>query len=147
MPSVFQKPVGEDSPGTVKEAIGYGTFNVLFFLMLSYPGASFLRELLGWSGLATTPLIAAAVLWPVSVAIVYAEPRLHAQVWWPKVSTAWTWGCSVLYTFPPPVLALTFPLAVGNGWPTGVPTLISLLPVVALFGFFVARRRWRDRAH
>ncbi|MGW1071590.1 hypothetical protein [Streptomyces sp. NPDC002537] len=145
MPGVFEKPVGEDSPGTVKEAIGYGTFNVLFFLMISYPGASFIRELLSWKGVTLSPLLGAVLVWPVSVAIVYTEPRAQARPWWPRAEKAWRWTGAVLYAGLPLILALTFPMTVGQDLASGIPTLISLSPVIALMAFFILRRRLRDR--
>ncbi|ARZ65811.1 hypothetical protein SMD11_0145 [Streptomyces albireticuli] len=145
MPSVFEKPVGEEKPDSLKEAIGYGALNVLLFLMISYPGASFIRELLGWRGVAISPLLAAVVVWPVSVLVVYTEPRAQKRPWWPRIEKVWRWAGAVLYTCPPLVLALTFPLAVGCGLSTGIPTLISLSPPVLLMAFFILRRRWRDR--
>ncbi len=145
MPGVFEKPVGEDSPGTLREAIGYGTFNVLFFLMISYPGASFIRELVGWSGVAISPFLGAVLVWPISVAIVHTEPLAQARPWWPRIEKAWRWTGSVLYAGLPLILALSFPMAVGRGLPSGIPTLISLSPVIAVMAFFILRRRLRDR--
>ncbi|QLE73960.1 hypothetical protein FGW37_22385 [Streptomyces rectiverticillatus] len=142
---MIDKPSSEDGPGTVTEAVGYGAFNVLFFLMISYPGASLIRELLGWGGLAISPLLAAVVVWPISIAIVYSEPRMQVRPWWPRVEKAWRWAGSALYTCPPLILALTYAMPVGGDLPAGAPTVLSLSPLVVLFGFFVLRRRWRDR--
>ncbi|PSJ26043.1 hypothetical protein B7P34_24885 [Streptosporangium nondiastaticum] len=58
---------------------------------------------------------------------------------------AWRWAGSALYTCPPLILALTYAMPVGGDLPAGAPTVLSLSPLVVLFGFFVLRRRWRDR--
>ncbi|MFF4602851.1 hypothetical protein ACFY12_08890 [Streptomyces sp. NPDC001339] len=130
---------------TVREAIGYSAFTVLLCLVFAYPGASFIRELIGQRGLAISPLVAAVAVWPVAALLMSIEAWVQAQQWWPKAKSVWAWGLGILLCGTPLITALTVPYPVGEGLPGGVPTAISLSPMILLFVFFVARRRWRER--
>ncbi|MFI9230169.1 hypothetical protein [Streptomyces rimosus] len=128
-----------------KEAIGYSAVVVVLCFALAYPGASFIRELIGKKGLALSPVIALVVVWPVAAGLMYAEAWVQSQSWWNSFAKFWFWVLSILLCGVPLVTALTIPVPVGEGWPAGLPTVVASCPIVGLFGFMVVRRRWRER--
>ncbi|KOT99147.1 hypothetical protein ADK70_04725 [Streptomyces rimosus subsp. pseudoverticillatus] len=130
---------------SVKEAIGYSAVAVALCFALAYPGASFIRELIGQKGLALSPVIALLVVWPVAAVLMYAEAWVQSQSWWNGFKKVWSWGLGILLCGVPLVTALTIPCPVGEGWPGGLPTVVAACPIVVLFAFLVARRRWRER--
>lgn len=130
---------------SVKQAFGYSTVGVTLCFALAYPGATFIRELIGQKGLALSPAIALAVVWPVSTGLLYIEAWVQSQSWWNSFAKFWFWGLSILLCGVPLITALTIPVPVGEAWPTGIPTVVASCPIVGLFGFLVVRRRWRDR--
>ncbi|MFH8405245.1 hypothetical protein ACH4FX_10775 [Streptomyces sp. NPDC018019] len=130
---------------SVKEAIGYSAVAVALCFALSYPGASFIRELIGQKGLALSPVIALVIVWPVAAVLMYAEAWVQSQSWWSGFKKVWSWGLGILLCGVPLITALTIPFPTGEGWPSGLPTVVAACPIVILFVFLVARRLWRER--
>ncbi|MFK8845430.1 hypothetical protein [Streptomyces sp. Ac-502] len=136
----------EDSEqASAKQAFGYSTVGVTLGFALTYPGVSFIRELNGSRGLALSPVIALAVVWPVSAGILYIEPWVQSQSWWNSFAKAWSWGVAILLCGVPLITALAIPMPIGEGWPTGLPTVVASCPIVGLFVFLIVRRRWHER--
>ncbi|MFB1049133.1 hypothetical protein [Streptomyces chrestomyceticus] len=129
---------------SAKQAFGYSTVGVTLCFALAYPGASFIRELIGQKGLALSPVIALAIVWPVSAGLLYIEAWVQSQSWWASLANVWSWGMAILLCGVPLITALAIPFPVGEGWPVGLPTVVASCPIVGLFGFLVARRRWRE---
>ncbi|MEU6960324.1 hypothetical protein [Streptomyces chrestomyceticus] len=130
---------------SVKQAFGYSTVGVALGFALAYPGASFIRELIGQKGLALSPVIALAVVWPVSAGLLYVEPWVQSQGWWNSFAKVWSWGVAILLCGVPLITAVAMPFPVGEGWPAGLPTVVASCPIVGLFVFLIVRRRWRER--